>query len=264
MRTVLAAIVVALVAAVTALAAPPATQAPGQLTVGISMPSEGFQVGAVKGSQVVLARGFEIDLAKALATRLGLAKTVFVQSRFDRLFSAGAKPWDIAIAQITITPRRQVTADFTRPYLAVNQGVLVAQSLRSVPKTLAALRSLRLCALQKSTGADVVQQRIRPTKALRLIGNVPKLLLDLQTGRCDAVVYDAPPLRLLKFEAPKRYGPFAGVIRTGERYGIALPKGSALLKQVDKALAAIIADGTLERLERKWWTVGEESVHELR
>ena len=36
------------------------------------MPSEGFQVGVVKGSQVIYAQGFEIDLARALAKQLGL------------------------------------------------------------------------------------------------------------------------------------------------------------------------------------------------
>ena len=55
-----------------ALAAdPPPTLQPGRLTVGLNMPSPGFQVGSVRGHGVVFARGFEIDLANALAARLG-------------------------------------------------------------------------------------------------------------------------------------------------------------------------------------------------
>jgi len=71
-------------------AAAPTTLEPGVLTVGVAMPSEGFQVGIVKGAEVVYAQGFEIDLARALAKRMGLGRTVFVQNRFDRLYSAGA------------------------------------------------------------------------------------------------------------------------------------------------------------------------------
>ncbi len=256
-RVAILLLVVGVLAATSAAdaAAPPVTLTPGQLTVGLSMPSEGFQVGAVRGTQVVLAQGFEIDLARAIAAQLGLTRTVFVQNRFDRLFSLGAKPFDVAIAEITITARRRAAVEFSRSYMIADQGVLVAQTLKRVPRTVAALRPLQLCALAKSTGADLVQSKIRPVKPLRLVGNVPQLLLHLQTGHCEAVVYDAPPLASLKARAPVRYGPFAGVIKTGEKYGIAMPRGSTLLGPVNDALAALIADGTVERLQRKWINV---------
>ena len=86
---ILAAILSALAAAGAGGAAAPPTKQVGTLTVGLAMPSEGFQVGIVKGSEVVYAQGFEIDLARALTARLGLSKTVFLQNRFDRLYSAG-------------------------------------------------------------------------------------------------------------------------------------------------------------------------------
>jgi len=265
-RALISAAFLTLVLAVssTLAASPPETQTPGQLTVGVSLPSEGFQVGVVRGSEVLYAQGLEIDLARALTKRLGLRGTVFVQSRFDRLFSAGSKPWDVAIAEITITPERRRTTSFSRPYMSVDQGVLTAQTLRSAPTTIAGLKRLQLCALKRSTGAVVAQRTIAPTKLVRLIGNVPTLMLDLQTGHCDAVVYDAPALGTLKSRAPLRYGPFAGVITTGEKYGISVPRGSALLAPVDKALAALIADGTVERLQRKWITVHLEDLPVLR
>ena len=234
-------------------ATPPATKSAGALTVGVDLPSEGFQVGVVRGTEVLLAQGFEIDLARILAFRLGLDKTVFTQSRFDRLFSAGPKPWDIAIAEISITPSRRLTADFSVPYLSVGEAVLLSKSVPgATPRTLAGIRGLRICALSKSTGADVVTSRIKPTKPVRLIGNVPTLLLDLQTGVCDAVVYDSPVLATLKARAPLRYGTLLGVIPTGEQYGIALPKGSTLRPEVNKALTSMIQDGTIARLQRKW------------
>src|SRR5262245_49203047 len=249
------ALLAALALIATATAADPiVTVTPGQLTVGVSLPSEGFEVGVAKGSQVTYAQGFDIDLARALAKRLGLARVAFVQSQFGRLFSSGAKPWDVAIAQITITDRRRRTAEFTRSYMRVDQGVLAAQTVKPVPRTLADLRPLRICALGKSTGAEVANTVIAPARSARLIGNVPTLMLDLQTGRCQAVVYDAPSLGSLKARAPDRYGPFVGVIKTGERYGVALPKGSQLLTPVDAALGALITDGTVRRLQQKWLT----------
>jgi polar amino acid transport system substrate-binding protein len=238
----------------TGAAAPPPTQVPGTLTVGVAMPSEGFQVGIVKGSEVVYAQGFEIDLSRALALRMGLKDTVFVQNRFDRLYSAGPKPFDLAMGQISITPSRKRTVTFSTPYMSVDQGVLATQTLTPVPRTLAALKSLKVCALAKSTGADLARTRIAPTEPVLAIGNVPTLMLDLQTGRCDVVVYDAPALGTLKARAPDRYGPFVGVVKTGEQYGVALPKGSPLLAPVNRALKSLLADGSVDALARQWLT----------
>ena len=46
----------------------------------------------------------------------------------------------------------------------------------------------------------------------------------LQSGLCEAVVYDAPSLPTLRVRVPSRYGGFAGVLRTRESYAVALPK----------------------------------------
>jgi polar amino acid transport system substrate-binding protein len=245
-------------------ATPPATLEPGTLTVGLALPSEGFQVGVVKGSEVIYAQGFEIELAKALAIRLGLSRTVFVQNRFDRLLTGGTKPYDFAIAEISITEPRKRTVDFSHPYMQVDQGVLAAQTVDPVPTTIAGLKKLRLCALSKSTGADVARDRIAPTTPVRVIGNVPTLMLNVQTGRCDAVVYDAPALGTLKARAPNRYGPFVGVIDTKESYGIAVPKGGTLLGPVNRALDSLLADGSVDRLAKKWLTVDPAKLRVLR
>jgi ABC-type amino acid transport substrate-binding protein len=148
--------------------------------------------------------------------------------------------------------------------MSVDQGVLAAQTVDSVPTTIKGPRSLRVCALAKSTGADVARKTIDPVKPVLQVGNVPSLMLNLQTGRCDAVVYDAPALGTLKARAPDRYGAFVGVIKTGERYGIAVPKTSVLLAQVDGALAALVADGSVARLAKKWLTVDPASLRPLR
>ena len=246
-------------------AAPPPTITPGVLVVGIDMPSPGFQVGSVKGSQVLVARGFEIALARDIARRLGLPTVRFYQEgQFPRLFSAGPKPWDIALAQISITPARAATADFSVPYMAVDQGVLLSRLAPSQPRTLAALRSLQLCSLTGSTGADVVRGRVRPTRAALLYGNVTLLMQAVQTGRCAAAVYDAPSLATLKAQAPARYGTLAGVIPTAESYGVALPRGSALTAAVDAAVSALVADGTIDRLERTWLATSLASLPVLR
>ena len=184
---------------------------PGVLTVGLNMPSPGFEVGSVKGHDVLFARGFEIDLARAIAASLGIKTVAFYQEpQFNRLIAGGPKPWDIALAEVTITPDRASRLTFSIPYLDADQGVLVRRGLAPLPKTIADLAKLKLCSQVNTTAADVVANTIAPTRPAKLYGNVTRLLDVLQAGTCDAVVYDAPILATLRAQVP-------GALRPADR-----------------------------------------------
>jgi polar amino acid transport system substrate-binding protein len=265
MRAVLAAVAVASVLATTAGAAPPPTKTPGVLTVGLAMPAAGFQVGAVRGRQVVLAKGLEIDLARILARRLGIPRVRFVNERlFSTLLNPGRKDWDIALAEISITAPRAERVDFSIPYLSADQGVLVRRGLTPNPTSIAALRALRLCAERATTGSQLVVKTLKPRRKAQLLSDPSNLSYALFTGRCDAIVADAPALAVLRRQAPDRYGPLVGRIATHEKYAIALEKGSSLRPAVDSALRAVIKDGTLRTLRRRWLGVDTAKMHTLR
>jgi polar amino acid transport system substrate-binding protein len=251
---IVAAIALALVLVAGASGAePPETIAPGVLTVGLNLPSTGFQVGAVlPNKRVVAARGLEIDLARLLAARLGIRRVTFVnEPSFNRLLARGDKPWDIALAEVTITSSRRASVDLSAQYMRADQGVLLRKTI-AVPRTLAALARLRSCVQRGTTSVDVVRERVRPTRPPFLFASVELMFDALRVGRCDAVVLDVPILAAERAFAPDRYGPLAGVLRTNERYGVVLRKGSPLTGQVDAAVRALVSSGTLSRLERRW------------
>jgi polar amino acid transport system substrate-binding protein len=234
-------------------AAAPPTRVAGEVTVALSLPSPGLQAGSVQGTRVVFSKGLEPELARALAARLGVRTVRFVnEPLFSRLVARGPKSWDFAIAAVTITPERQRNVSFTAPYLTGDQGVLVREGLDPVPTSVAALRRLRLCSERATTGAQYVVTTIRPAKKPQLV-KTPTLLFELlRSGRCDAAVYDAPILAAEQQAAPDRYGPMAGRIATGERYGIVVEKGSALLGPLNAAVRALVRDGTVAGLAKRW------------
>jgi polar amino acid transport system substrate-binding protein len=265
MRALVAGFVVALAVVASGAAAAPPTKVPGELRVGLSMPAAGFQVGAVRGRDVVLAKGLEIDLARLLARRLGITRVRFVNEPFlSTLVRAGKKDWDIALAQITVTPVRAKRVDFSTAYLTADQGVLVRRGLATKPTTIAALRRLQLCAERTSTGGQLIVDRIKPTRKPRLVNNPSSLSYDLFTQRCDAIVFDAPTLAVLQRQAPDRYGPLVGRIVTRERYAIALEKGSPLRPQINAALASVIRSGALKQLRRRWLGTDTSTLRVLR
>lgn len=113
---VLLAALVAVPAATARPAAPPTLQ-PGELTVGLNPPAVGFQVGTLRGNNVISPTGFEVDLAKDIAAKLGIpaSKIKWVNIPFTTLFRPGTKPFDFAFEESTITPQRAHAVDFSAP-----------------------------------------------------------------------------------------------------------------------------------------------------
>ena len=176
----------------------------------------------------MLAKGLEIELARALAKRLGVPKVRFVNEPFfSTLVSGRPADWDLAIAAITITPERARRVDFSTPYLAGDQAVLMRKGFAPVPTSIAGLRGLQLCSERATTGARAIVERIKPTKKPRLVANPSQLTYDLYNDRCDAIVFDTAALGAARAAAPERYGPFAGRIDTRESYGARVPEGES-------------------------------------
>jgi polar amino acid transport system substrate-binding protein len=238
------------------------TRAPGVLTVGLNLPTPGFQVGALAGTQIVYARGLEVDLAREVARRMGLRGVRFVQvPTYEGVLARGPKTWDVAFAQATITAGRKRAVTFSVPYLGTDEAVLLRRGLPDPgPSSLADLKSLRLCVERGTTGAAIVPRRIRPATRPTRFREQTNMLQALQAGRCDAVILDATILGIQQAATPERYGRLMGRIVTGERYGAVMQRGSALLPAVNRALNSVRRDGTLDRITARWLKVTPESL----
>ena len=265
-----AAAAVALATAAAASAGPaatPPTLHPGVLTVGLDPPVVGFQVGTLRGSKVINPRGFEIDIAKGIAAKLGISKINYIKVPFTVLFRPGTKPFDLAFEEATITAARARQVAFSAPYFTANQGVLVSKKVAAagkVPKTLAALRQLQTCAQAVTTGLGYIQHRLHPVKQPLIYQTTAAAFTAVQNGSCDALVLDTPLIALQKKTKPSAYGPVAGQIVTNEKYGAVMPKGSKLKPAVDTAIKALAANRTLLKLQKKWFNTNFAKVYILK
>ena len=256
--------VAALVAVPAATAKPAAvpTIKAGTLIVAYGDPNPGFVNGSVRGSKFVNPKGYEVDLAKEIAKRLGL-KFESMYSPWTSLFAPGAKKFDISFQEATITAQRKKTVDFTTSYLIANQGVLLSKQA-PVPHSLADLRKLQTCAQQDTTGLQYIQDRLKPDKKPLIFPTTTALYQSAQLNRCQAVILDVPLVSLEAKSAPGKFGPVAGQIKTNELYGAVLQKGSKLTPVVDKTMKAIIKDGTLGKLQKKWFNIDFSKVPVLK
>jgi len=195
--------------------------------------------------------GFDVDLARAVATRLGTGID-FQTMPFRDLFPAlAAGQIDIALCSITVTPERIKAFDFTQPYYETSQGVVVLKGSRF--RSLSDLSGRRVSTAAGTTNEDWLHANSARygLGAIVPVEGLDQGLALLQTHGADAYFGDLPALLYSLLERPD----LAVVerLKVDERYAIALPHGSALTQRVDAALAALKADGTLATIHRRWF-----------
>jgi polar amino acid transport system substrate-binding protein len=242
-------------------AAPPTLQS-GKLIVAFGDPTPGFASGTVRGNTVTNPRGYEVDLAAAIARKLGL-KPEWMYSPWNSLFAPGTKKFDISFQEATITSQRKRTVDFTSSYLNANQGVLLSKKA-SVPHSLADLKKLQTCAQTNTTGLDWIKTQLHPAKAPLAFPTTTAAYQAVQIDRCQAFILDVPLVSLERKQNPTKFGPVAGQIVTHEQYGAVLQKGSKLLPVVNTTLAGLIKDGTVGKTQKKWFSLDFSKVPVLK
>jgi polar amino acid transport system substrate-binding protein len=252
---------IAVPAATARPSAPPTLEA-GKLIVAFGDPAPGFASGTVRGNTVTNPRGYEVDLAAAVARKLGLTP-VWMYSPWNSLFAPGTKKFDISFQEATITAQRKKTVDFTTSYLNANQGVLLSKQA-PVPHSLADLKTMQLCAQTNTTGLDWINTQLHPTKKPFAYPTTTAAYQSVQINRCQAMILDVPLVSLEKKSAPSKFGPVAGQVVTHEQYGAVLQKGSKLLAPVNTAMKALTANGTVGKLQKKWFNLNFATIPVLK
>ncbi|HET7573245.1 MAG TPA: ABC transporter substrate-binding protein [Gaiellaceae bacterium] len=256
----LAALVV--VPAATAKRSAPHTLKPGKLIVAFGDPAPSFAVGKVRGSKVSNPKGYEVDLAKAIAKQLHL-KPVWMYTAWTGLFAPGTKKFDISFQEATITAQRKKTVDFTSSYLNANQGVLLSKTAKT-PHSLADLRKMQTCAQNDTTGLQYITDQLKPQKKPLTYPTTTAAYQAVSVGQCQAFILDVPLVLLQKKQTPARFGAVAGQIVTHEQYGAVLQKGSKLTATVNGALKKLTKNGTIAKLQKKWFNVNFAAIPVLK
>lgn len=224
----------------------------GKLTVGTSPDFPPFE--NLENDQYV---GLDIDLAQALADKLGLElemKTL----QFDAIVPAVAAGGqvDLGISGITIDPEREEQVDFSDSYYIDDLSVVAMKANADITAdTYAdALNQAGVTiAVQSGTTAESYAQENFPNATTQPYGNATDAFAAMQAGQANAVITNKAVGSKMVSESYTD----AQVIKeiaTGEEYGIAVSKdNSALLDAVNDALAAITDDGTLDGIVNKYF-----------
>ncbi|MCG0855469.1 glutamine ABC transporter, substrate binding protein [Lactiplantibacillus plantarum] len=221
------------------------------ITWGVKADTKLFGLMDVKDNQI---KGFDADIATALTKRVlgknATAKFVQVtsQTRIPLLKNGNI---DAIIATMTFTPEREKQVDFTNSYFDAGQSLLVKKG--------SAIKSVK--DLNKSgtkvlgvTGANSVEniKKAAPKAKVLELSDYAQAMTALKSGQGVALTTDNGILYGMASQNPG-YEVVGGTF-TKEPYGIAVNKGQEPLKKaLNKALKEIEADGTYNRILKKWF-----------
>lgn len=227
----------------------------GKIVVGLddSFPPMGFR--DTNGDII----GFDIDLAKEVAKKMGVDVEFKAVDWDGVVLSLKNGMIDLIWNGLTITPEREKSIDFSRPYLENSQSIIVQADSDIETKADLADKIVGIQLGSSAVSAVESQPEILDTfKELRQYSNNTEALMDLQTGRTDAVVLD---VIVGRYYISKRPGQFKVLKEDfgGEKYGVGVRDGDdAFRKALNKALNEIIEDGSAAEISQKWF--GEDIV----
>lgn len=210
----------------------------GILQVGSCLDYPPFE--SVEGGDEV---GFDVDLAEAIAERLGL-EVEWVRADFDTIFTAVAgEQFDMVAAASTITDERLEVVDFSDPYYNSRQA-LVATTDSGIASTDDIGEGDRVGVQRGTTGKSYAEEVLEPQGAeIVSYQAAPDAFRDLEAGNLVAVVNDEPSSAEIIKDLPSLT--IVQPIETDELYGFAFSKDNPeLTEAVNGALAEVIEDGT--------------------
>ena len=209
--------------------------------------------------------GFEIDLAREIADRLG-HDVEFVNIPFNGLFSAvQSGRIDVALSSMTITDKRLRSVSFAQPYYDSAQSLTVHSASAA-----AGLEDMRGAVIGVDTGSTgdmwttANSNRYGFAEIRRYEGLAPAML-DLQTRRIDGYISDIPALEY--YIKDKRHFRIVERIETGERYSMMFARNSRWVEAFDAVISELKEEGYIADLHLRWFgsvAAADSSTVELR
>jgi polar amino acid transport system substrate-binding protein len=198
--------------------------------------------------------GFEPDVARAVAEKLGVKLTLVAVGSPDRIPFVASDKIDIVMGAMSRSSDRAKVIDFTAPIHSENYGIVTTES-KSFTK-LADLNDEKITLIQvRGTTAIPFLQKHAPKAKLVLLDNYNDRDRALAQGRGDASFdgIDAVAYRLKIFPNIKwKVIPVAEYGVSYSSFGVS--KGNATLKDwLNIALYELHTSGTIERLWEKWF-----------
>jgi polar amino acid transport system substrate-binding protein len=228
----------------------------GTLIVGMEaayVPYEFFKDGKIIG--------YDPDIIDVWAPKLG-AKPQLVDTAWNGIIPAlYANKFDVIVSAMTITKERAEKVLFSMPYADASNVILLRANEDKI-KTADDLSGKIVGVQIGSAAAGIIKTFEAKLKAagepgyadIKQYEHYPEAYQDLLNKRIDAVVNSKSTMLVVMKDAPGKFKMIEGVSDITAYFGMAFRKEDVAFQSfVNEQLAGMKKDGTLSKLQEKWF-----------
>ncbi len=196
--------------------------------------------------------GFEIDLAHAIADKMG-AKLEIKDVTFSDLTQAAVDgKIDAIMADFEMTEERKKELTFSDPYIE-NPGYSIL--VKKDDTTIQDWKDLAGKVVGTQDGTRQTKESIDiGAERIHAFNQKENVLKGLQSGEVEAVVIDSPVARYYAGRKDSQFKIVGSEKPTGRPIAVAMKKGNTdLQKEINAALKALKEDGTIAKISDTWF-----------
>jgi len=200
--------------------------------------------------------GFDVDISRALCEKMNVECEIVAQAWDGIIPGLLAGKYDAIIASMVPTEERSEMVDFTDRYYTTKLVVAVPKDSDIADVSPQSMAGKTVGAQSGTSQANYVEENYETAGAtIKLYPSADEANIDMENGRLDALVHDKFPLLLWLEQDGGNCCKLLGEIDgTQDPTSIAVRKDDEELKEkFNKAIEAIRADGTYDRLAKKYF-----------
>ena len=198
-------------------------------------------------------KGYESAVTYAIAKQLGFkpAQVHWAYEPFDASYAPGPKKFDFDVNEVSYTPQRATAVSFSTSYYDVQQALVALKGSAIATKhSPAQLKTYVYGDQIGTTSLAFITGSIGPSSQPKVFSTLNDVKQALQTNQIAALVTDTPTAQFISSSEIPHSEMVAQFPSTGEHYGLLFSKGNPLVGCVNKAIATIRSNGTLQALQK--------------
>ncbi len=197
--------------------------------------------------------GFDVDIANALCARMKADCEIVAQDWDGMIPSLKVRKFDAIVASMSMTEDRLKQVDFTDRYYSGGLRFMGPKG-KDLDTTSTGLKGKVIGAQRATVGGQFLEDNLADIVEIKLYDTQEGVYLDLLAGRLDGALSDElPTWNWLSSDQGKGFEFKGESFAKDDRIGIAVRKNDPLKAKLNKALKEIRADGTYDRINKKYF-----------